>query len=171
MSKRKMSVDPDLDPKVESAIGEFCCCPQRFCKQICDALVFGSCFGSHVKQACWHSRRSKACRGLPKGRMAAQLWKNIGLGLQEVVLPSCVEKIDGQTIPNFDPLASGLRQLGNHFKFIGASFVGYLWVWAEDVSFGEAGRTFLKLENSFEVVWERSIERLKEGSSKQKSLK
>ena len=27
-------------------------------------------------------------------------------GLQEVVLPSCVWKIDGQTIPNFDPLAS-----------------------------------------------------------------
>ena len=31
--------DPDLDPKVGSAIGEFCCCPQRFCKQICDALA------------------------------------------------------------------------------------------------------------------------------------
>ena len=34
------------------------------------------------------------------------------------------------------------------------SFVGYLWVWAEDVLFGEAERTFFKLENSFEVVWE-----------------
>ena len=34
------------------------------------------------------------------------------------------------------------------------SFVGYLWVWAEDVLFGEAGRTFLKLENFFEIAWE-----------------
>ena len=31
--------DPDLDPKVGPAIGKFCCCPQMFCKQICDALA------------------------------------------------------------------------------------------------------------------------------------
>ena len=30
---------PDLDPKVGPAIGKFCCCPQMFCKQICDALA------------------------------------------------------------------------------------------------------------------------------------
>ena len=28
-----------LDPKVGPAIGKFCCCPQMFCKQICDALA------------------------------------------------------------------------------------------------------------------------------------
>ena len=39
-------------------------------------------------------------------------------------------------------------------NLFGRSFVGYLWVWAEDVLFGEARRMFLKLENSFGVVWE-----------------
>ena len=51
----------------------------------------------------------------------------------------------------FDPCLRNLLDVVNLF---GRSFVGYLWVWAEDVLFGEAGRTFLKLENSFEVVWE-----------------
>ena len=86
--------------KSGSAMGEFCCCPQRFCKQICDALAwaihafslsashfvpctveapfwppcfywfFGSCFGSYDEAGCWHSRRSKAYRDLPEARMA-----------------------------------------------------------------------------------------------------
>ena len=50
----------------------------------------------------------------------------------------------------FDPCLRNLMFV----NLFGRSFVGYSWVWAEDVLFGEAGRTFLKLENSFEVVWE-----------------
>ena len=38
-------------------------------------------------------------------------------------------------------------------KLFGRSFASYLWVWAEDILFGESRRTFLKLENSFEAVW------------------
>ena len=32
-------------------------------------------FGAMMKQVCWHSRRSKADRGLPEARMAELLWK------------------------------------------------------------------------------------------------
>ena len=51
----------------------------------------------------------------------------------------------------FDPC---LRKLMFWTYLVGV-LLGYLWVWAEDVLFGEVGRNvFLKLENSFEVVWE-----------------
>ena len=36
----------------------------------CFYWFFGSCFGSHDEAGCWHSRRSKADRGLPEARMA-----------------------------------------------------------------------------------------------------
>ena len=35
-------------------------------------------------------------------------------------------------------------------NLFGRSFVGYLWVWAEDVLFGETGRTFLE---AWELFW------------------
>ena len=35
-------------------------------------------------------------------------------------------------------------------NLFGRNFVGYLWVWAEDVLFGEAGRTFLE---AWELFW------------------
>ena len=44
------------------------------------------------------------------------------------------------------------RLPGVHLHFVQWQFPGVAR--AEDVLFGEAGRTFLKLENSFEVVWE-----------------
>ena len=48
------------------------------------------------------------------------------------------------------PLSSELDVV----NLFGRSFVSFLWVWAEDVLFGEAGERFWKLENSFEIVWE-----------------
>ena len=41
----------------------------------CFYWFFGSCLGAMMKQVCWHSRRSKADRGLPEARMAELLWK------------------------------------------------------------------------------------------------
>jgi hypothetical protein len=35
-------------------------------------------------------------------------------------------------------------------NLFGRSFVGYLWVWAEDILFGETGRTFLE---AWELFW------------------
>ena len=36
--------------------------------QPCFEHFFGPCFRAMMKQVCWHSRRSKAYRGLPKAR-------------------------------------------------------------------------------------------------------
>ena len=79
----------NLDPKMGSTIGEFRCCPQMFCKQICDPSAwtwmsthlflsvrpkaacycrgpsiaawsfFGPVLGAIMKQVCWHSRKTE----------------------------------------------------------------------------------------------------------------
>ena len=47
-------------------------------------LVFGSCFEGHDEAGLWHSRRSRAYRGLPEARMVASrllrmCWSSRGL--------------------------------------------------------------------------------------------
>ena len=62
---------PYLDPKMGPAIGEFRCCPQMFCKQICDPAAwtwmsthtFSLCAsqGRFVQETNWDAQREKAC--------------------------------------------------------------------------------------------------------------
>ena len=64
---------PYLDPKMGSAIGEFRCCPQMFCTQICDPAAwtwmsthtfFSLCVPrplATVQETNWDAQREKAC--------------------------------------------------------------------------------------------------------------